>query len=390
MPLTAHPNAEKARVGATLNRLEPETATAPIVRRIFAERLAGAGYSAIARGLNTDGVPSPSQRDLERNSHRNGPGWADSAVRAILRNARYTGHEVFGRQRREYELIDLASPADGHVRRMRWNDPSTWIWSPHPTHEALVSMEDWTRAQSVNAPVKQRAQRATSRPYPLGGLVFCASCGRRMHGQTRGGSRRYYRCAARARYPGIADAHPRDVLVPEKPVLKALDEWLDELFAPERAATTAQEIVVASTQGHDRNGQIEAARRRIAIARRELERCRGALRDAGSEPARREILAWLDEAAAEKESGDAALKTAMELLPPNLSVDEVLAIVERFGGLTGVLREASDAERAKLYNSLGVSAAYNAESNEVRLGVDPVALTVCRRGDSSACATRSH
>ena len=109
---------------------EPVHETAPIVRRIFAERLTGAGYSSIARGLNTAGVPSPSQHDPERNSHRNGPGWADSAVRAILRNARYTGHEVFGRQRRDYELIDLASPADGHVRRMRWNDPSTWIWSP--------------------------------------------------------------------------------------------------------------------------------------------------------------------------------------------------------------------------------------------------------------------
>jgi len=381
VPMKPHPNAEKARVGATLNRLEPDPQAAMIVKRIFAERLAGAGYSAIARGLNTDGIRSPSQHDPERNSHRNGPGWADSAVRAILRNARYTGHEVFGRQRRDYELMDLAAPADGHVRRMRWNDSSTWIWSPEPTHEALVPLDQWTRAQSVNAPVKQRAQRATSRPYPLGGLVFCESCGRRMHGQTRGGSRRYYRCAARARYPGIADAHPRDVLVPEQPILRALDEWLDELFAPERAATTAQEIVAASMQGLDRTSQIEAARRRLASARREVDRCRAALRDAGSEPARREILVWLDEAAAEKERGDAALKTAMELSPPTLSVDEVLAVVKCYGGLTGVLREATEAERATLYNSLGVSAVYNAESNEVRLGVDPVALTVCRRGD---------
>ena len=137
VPVSPHPNAEKARVGATLNRLEPDPVTAPVVERIFTERLAGAGYSAIARGLNIEGIPSPSQHDPARNSHRNGPGWADSAVRAILRNARYTGHEVFGRQRRDYELIDLSSPAEGHVRRMRWNDPSSWIWSPEPTHDAL-------------------------------------------------------------------------------------------------------------------------------------------------------------------------------------------------------------------------------------------------------------
>jgi site-specific DNA recombinase len=258
VPVSPHPNAEKARVGATLNRLEPDPVTAPVVKQIFAGRFAGAGYSAIARGLNTEGIPSPSQHDPARNSHRNGPAWADSAVRAILRNARYTGHEVFGRQRRDYDLIDLSSPAEGHVRRMRWNDPSSWIWSPEPTHEALVSREDWTRAQAVNAPVRQRAPKATSRRYPLGGLVFCASCGRRMHGQTRDGKRRYYRCAARARYPGIADAHTRDVLVAERPIVSALEEWLDELFAPDRAAETAHQIVTASTQPPDRSEQIKA------------------------------------------------------------------------------------------------------------------------------------
>ena len=216
VPVSPHPNAEKARVGATLNRLEPDPVTAPVVERIFTERLAGAGYSAIARGLNIEGIPSPSQHDPARNSHRNGPGWADSAVRAILRNARYTGHEVFGRQRRDYELIDLSSPAEGHVRRMRWNDPSSWIWSPEPTHEALVSRDDWTSAQRVNTSVKPRSE-VDGAPLSAGGLVFCASCGRRMHGRTRGGTRRYYRCAARARYPGIADAHARDVFYLSSP-----------------------------------------------------------------------------------------------------------------------------------------------------------------------------
>jgi site-specific DNA recombinase len=106
-------------MGAILNRLEPDPETASVVRRIFQARLAGAGYSTIARHLNTEGNFSPSRHDPRRNSHRNGPAWADSAVRAILRNAGYTGNEVFGRQRRDHELIDLSSPAEGHVRRMR-------------------------------------------------------------------------------------------------------------------------------------------------------------------------------------------------------------------------------------------------------------------------------
>jgi site-specific DNA recombinase len=388
VPVSAHPNPEKARMGATLNRLEPDPETASVVRRIFQERLAGTGYSAIARRLNTEGILSPAQHDPLRNSHRNGPGWADSAVRAILRNARYTGHEVFGRQRRDYELIDLSAPAEGHVRRMRWNDPSAWIWSPEPTHEALVSQEDWTRAQSVSAAVKQRAPKPASRPYLLRGRVFCSSCGRRMHGQTRGGTRRYYRCSARARYPGIADAHPRDVLVSEQPIIVALEEWLDELFASERATHTAQEISAALAHGPDRSEHIDTARRRISAAHRELDRCRAALRDANSSAARRELLTWLDEAAADKEQAELAFTAAMRLAPPTLSVEEIVAVVEHCGGLTAVLHQATDEERAALYEAIGVSAVYNAESNEVRLGVDPVASTACRRGDLNPHASK--
>ncbi len=381
VPVSPHPNAEKARMGATLNRLEPDPETAPVVRRIFRDRLAGAGYSAIARRLNTDGVLSPSQHDPSRNSHRNGPGWADSAVRAILRNARYTGHEVFGRQRRDYDLIDVAALAEGHVRRMRWNDPSAWIWSPEPTHEALVSRDDWARALSATAAVKQRAPKAASRTYLLRGRVFCSSCGRRMHGQTRGGKRRYYRCAAQARYPGITDAHPRDVLVREQPIIDALDEWLDELFAPEHAAQTAQAIVTALAHGPDRTEQIDAARRRITAAKREVERCRAALREANSPATRREVLSWLDETAAEKEQAELALTAAMQLAPPSLSTGEIVAVVEHCGGLTGIIHQATDEERAALYEAIGVSAVYNPEHNQVRLGADPVASKACRRGD---------
>jgi DNA invertase Pin-like site-specific DNA recombinase len=379
VPVSPHPNAEKARVGATLNRLEPDPETATVVRGIFRDRLAGAGYSAIARRLNTEGIPSPSQHDPVRNSHRNGPGWADSAVRAILRNGRYTGHEVFGRQRRDYDLIDVSSPAEGHVRRMRWNDPSAWIWSPEPTHEPLVSQAEWTRTQAVVAAAKQRAPKPASRPYLLRGRVFCASCGRRMHGQTRG-KRRYYRCAAHARYPGITDAHPRDVLVREQPIIDALDEWLDELFAPEQASQTAQAISSALAQGPDRSQHVDSARRRVRIARRELARCRDALRDTNSPAARREVLSWLDEAAADKEQAELALAAAIQLAPPTLSIEEIVAAVERCGGLTGILYQATGEERAALYEAIGVSAVYDPERNQVRLGADPVASTACRRG----------
>jgi hypothetical protein len=193
-----------------------------------------------------------------------------------------------------------------------------------------------------------------------------------MHGQTRGGARRYYRCADHARYPGITDAHPRDVLVREQPIIDALEEWLDELFAPEHATQTARQIAAALAHGPDRTEHIDAARRRIVTAKREVERCRAALRDTNSPAARREVLTWLDEAAGEKEQAELALTAAMQLAPPSLSIEEIVSVVEHCGGLTGILRQATHEERASLYEAIGVSAVYNPERNQVRLGPTPL------------------
>ena len=77
-----HPNPSKAASGARLHQLEPDPATAPIVERIFAMYLAGAGYKQIATTLTREGVPSPSAHDHARNRHRPGHAWARSAVRA--------------------------------------------------------------------------------------------------------------------------------------------------------------------------------------------------------------------------------------------------------------------------------------------------------------------
>ena len=86
-----HPNPAKAADGKRLHALAPDPQTAHVVRRIFAEYLAGRGLKAIAEGLTRDDIPSPSAYDPERNKHRCGIAWSWSAVRAILTNPRYTG-----------------------------------------------------------------------------------------------------------------------------------------------------------------------------------------------------------------------------------------------------------------------------------------------------------
>ncbi len=111
-----HPNPAKAATGQQLRQLAPDPIAAPVVLRIFTEYAAAQGLHLIASGLNRDGILSPAAHDPARNRHRSaGQGkWAKSAVRAILGNPRYTGFEVWNKQRKDEVLDDVAL---GHVTK---------------------------------------------------------------------------------------------------------------------------------------------------------------------------------------------------------------------------------------------------------------------------------
>ncbi|HEV7976291.1 recombinase family protein [Amycolatopsis sp.] len=81
----------KAAEGFRLRVLVTEDESADVVLRIFAEYLEGNGDRAIAKGLNQDRVPCPSERRPDQNRHRLADGWQGSTVRSILENPRYTG-----------------------------------------------------------------------------------------------------------------------------------------------------------------------------------------------------------------------------------------------------------------------------------------------------------
>jgi hypothetical protein len=100
-----HPNPAKASDGRQLHALEADPNTAPIVKRIFAEYLAGRGIKAIAEQPNRDGLPCPSAYDPARNPHRTDRIWLASSIRVILTNPRYTGYQVWNRQRKDEVLL---------------------------------------------------------------------------------------------------------------------------------------------------------------------------------------------------------------------------------------------------------------------------------------------
>ena len=102
-----HPNPAKAADGKRMHKLALDPGAAPVVQRIFAEFLAGRGIFAIAEGLTRDGIPSPSAHDPARNTHRSGIAWSKALSARFSTNPRYTGYQVWNRQRTDEVLLDV-------------------------------------------------------------------------------------------------------------------------------------------------------------------------------------------------------------------------------------------------------------------------------------------
>ena len=189
-----HPNKAHAAWGRRAHRLDPDPQTAHVVRWMFAQRLAGHSVARIARALNEAGVPCPSAADPARNPHRNAAGWTLGTVTTILQNPRYTGRQVWNRQRTDAELADPGNVTMGHKSVQRWNLPDGWVISNRPAHPPLVSEADFVAAQDVNA-ARGPAPQASPvlRQYLLAGLLACGVCGRRME-SAWSNSKPAYRC----------------------------------------------------------------------------------------------------------------------------------------------------------------------------------------------------
>ena len=227
-----HPNKAHAAWGRRAHRLEPDPETAHVVRWVFAQRLAGHSVARIARALNEAGIPCPSAADPGRNPHRPGTGWTLGTVTTILANPRYTGRQVWNRQRTDKDLADPADVSLGHKDVQRWNLPDGWVISTRPAHQALVSEEDFVAAQAVSASRGPTPRTGPGSPgkrrYLLAGLLTCGACGRRMESAWSNG-KPAYRCrhghtSASAPDPGRPkNAYVReDRILPHLPALHVL------------------------------------------------------------------------------------------------------------------------------------------------------------------------
>jgi site-specific DNA recombinase len=155
--------------GKVALKVEPDPATAPTIRLIFAEYATGTySYRSLASVLHNRGLKPPRAPHF-RNGRGKRPikhaGRADSftadVLKDIIRNPRYAG-------------------------RVPRNDGSTF----EAKYEPLIDEETWNVCTPVRMRQSSAALRRTATPRPtsrylLSGVVRCAACGSTMSGKTR-------------------------------------------------------------------------------------------------------------------------------------------------------------------------------------------------------------
>ena len=147
---------------------------ANIIRRIFAEYVAGTTPRTIACSLNRDGIPPP------RGSRWNASTINGNATRGhgIILNELYAGRIVWNKVRM------LKNPETG--RRISRANPKAEWQAVDAAHLRIIDPELFARAQQVKAERAQLPSYQKRRPTRMfSGLLRCGCCGAGMSSQGR-------------------------------------------------------------------------------------------------------------------------------------------------------------------------------------------------------------
>ncbi len=280
------------------------------------------------------------------------------ASAGILTSPRYTGRQVWNRQRKDEVLLDVHDVALGHTTKMRWNDEEKWIFSEEILHPPIIDDATFQKAQDLLT--ARREARGPHKPhksrhaYVLRGLLFCAICQRRMQGHWANAAP-YYRC----RFPSecaIANRvqHPLNVTLRQDVLLGPLDEWLASKFEPPHLPATIDELAAASKPDQADTGDDEI-KTKIDDCDRKLTQYPAAL-DAGAEPAT--VAQWITRTEAERARYQAARRAAPQPQAKPMSPEKIAAIVRDLAYLITVIRNADPTDKAKIYTRLGLRLTY--------------------------------
>lgn len=231
---------------ANHNHLVIDPAAAQVVRRIFDLFEQGYGKIKIAKRLNAEGIPSPSEyKRILGERYHNGRKidqttyWTYATVHRILQNQMYAGNMEQGRNHRPTM----------HGKAVQL-DRSDWTVVPD-THEAIIGAEQWERVQAL---LHKRTRQLSfdQNQSPFAGFLRCGDCGRSMVKTKRAGGI-YYSCGSYKRYgPTVCSKHSISHAVLEQIVLNDLNQIISSV---QNLQSLAEEAKPRSPRG--RTGERE-------------------------------------------------------------------------------------------------------------------------------------
>ena len=239
-----HPNPHKHANGEVKHRRIIDPIQAPIVHQIFEWYcIDGLGLRAILDRLNADldSFPPPKRNKKDENDLRQT--WSRSQIQAMLRNPVYTGYTYWNRHDKRPDMPFL-KPRE------------QWLVSPEPTHPAIVTRELFDMVEPQAAASDNRNKQSGARKrlgstttrgerfYVYRGMVFCATCGRRLTGTNQKGHA--YRCQftdGRGDEAALAAGHPRSFQVREAAIHERVLSFFEQrIFGPERLRLLHQDL----------------------------------------------------------------------------------------------------------------------------------------------------
>lgn len=287
------------------------------------------------------------------------------------------------------QVTDPVDAAQPEVHRVQRLEPSRqaqgrplirpreeWIWSPTPSHEAIVPKElfdmvterakrNEVRRQRAPHAYPQRTEHRKGRLYPLRGRVRCGLCGRRMEGSHQKGNN-WYRCRFvynRGAIAADAAGHPRALGIKEETILTELQDFMGErLFGPDRLRLLRDELaksVSSDWQDHDE----ELAK--LEKEREQLQRSlyRQTLRLEEHDDPSHPVVQAAKQRIEEITNRHAAVQEAIDNLrgtqPVGIRPDEIEAMLQAIPDLRPTLRSADAAELAEICEVFQITAVYD-------------------------------
>ncbi len=237
------------------NHLIIDPVAAQTVQRIFTLFEQGMGKIRIAKTLNEEGIPCPSQYkrlmgEKYHNAHRleQTTYWTYATIHRLLQNEMYIGNMEQGRNER--------TTLHGAAKQ---KDKSEWI-VVEGTHDAIIAKEQWNRVQAlVSSNAKTPDFEVNISPFA--GYLKCGDCGRAMTKTVWGGRIRYV-CGSYRRYGSTAcTTHyiTQDVL--EAVLLQDLNQIIASIHNLQQLAEETQPQQKSVAQGERK--RLESALSRI-------------------------------------------------------------------------------------------------------------------------------